>query len=89
MSFALSTNSKVDELNGMITQLQQEMNINKSVLKTEEQKSISTKIKDKIKEDAIFTQLKEAINDLDDDSSFKIHYIEKEKESLKNELKQS
>jgi hypothetical protein len=73
----------------MITQLQQEMNINKPVLKTEEQKSSSTKIKDKIKEDAMFIQLKEAINYLDDDCSYKIYYIEKEKESLKNELKQS
>lgn len=70
----------------MITKLQQEMKIDKATLEFEEQKSSGTKIKDKINEDAMFSKLKKAIDEPDDELLLdysKILKLENENKELK------
>ena len=68
------------------------MKIDKPALDIEEQKSSGTKIKDKINEDVMFSKLKKAIDEPDDELLMdysKILKVENENKELKKQLKQS
>jgi len=68
------------------------MKIGKSALDIEEQKSSGTKIKDKINEDVMFSKLKKAIDEPDDELLLdyaKVLKVENENQELKKQLKQS